>query len=143
MQVCTSLQTDIHATTPPLSFLQAGCPSCHPTNSIKALKANTKINREMSADLRLKRNNTDGVVGEPNSKKPGPLLAGRHSTKSHADDTCRHLLTLCVFIQLASLQRNHTHSQKTTISINNQPTPRDPFYYSHYTGQPVLAGTSS
>ena len=26
---------------PPLSFLQAGCPSCHPTNSIKALKAST------------------------------------------------------------------------------------------------------
>ena len=24
---------------PPLSFLQAGCPSCHATNSIKALKA--------------------------------------------------------------------------------------------------------
>jgi len=38
MQVCTSLQTDNHASTPPLSFLQAGCPSCRPTNSIKALK---------------------------------------------------------------------------------------------------------
>jgi len=30
MQVCTSLQTDNHASTPPLSFLQAGCPSCRP-----------------------------------------------------------------------------------------------------------------
>ena len=39
MQVCTSLQTDNHASTPPLSFLQAGCPSCCPTNSIKAQKA--------------------------------------------------------------------------------------------------------
>ena len=39
MQVSTSLQTDNHASTPPLSFLQAGCPSCRPTNSIKALKA--------------------------------------------------------------------------------------------------------
>jgi len=39
MQVCTSLQTDNHASTPLLSFLQAGCPSCRPTNSIKALKA--------------------------------------------------------------------------------------------------------
>jgi len=38
MQVCTSFQTDNHASTPPLSFLQAGCPSCHPTNSVKALK---------------------------------------------------------------------------------------------------------
>ena len=39
MQVCTSLQTDNHASTPPLCFLQARCPSCHPTNSVKALKA--------------------------------------------------------------------------------------------------------
>ena len=40
VQVCTSLQTDNHARTPPLSFLQAGCPSCCPTNSVKALKVN-------------------------------------------------------------------------------------------------------
>jgi len=39
MQVCTSHKTDNHASTPPLSFLQAGCPSCRPTNSVKALKA--------------------------------------------------------------------------------------------------------
>ena len=38
MQVCTSLQTDNHTSTPPLGFLQAGCPSCRPTNSVKALK---------------------------------------------------------------------------------------------------------
>jgi len=39
MQVCTSLQAENYARTPPLSFLQAGCPSCCPTNSVKALKA--------------------------------------------------------------------------------------------------------
>jgi len=39
MQVCTPLQTDNHASTPPLSFLQVRCPSCRPTNSIKALTA--------------------------------------------------------------------------------------------------------
>jgi len=33
--ICTLLQTDNQASTSP----QAGCPSCHPTNSIKALKA--------------------------------------------------------------------------------------------------------
>ena len=38
MQGCTTLQTDNHASTTPLSFLQVGCPSCHPTNSVKALK---------------------------------------------------------------------------------------------------------
>jgi len=41
MQVCTSLQTNNHTSNSPLSFLQAECPSCLPTNSIKALKANT------------------------------------------------------------------------------------------------------
>jgi len=45
MQVCTLLQTDDHASTPPVPhhsvFLQAGCTSCNQTNSIKALKAIT------------------------------------------------------------------------------------------------------
>jgi len=39
MQVCISLQADNYTSTPSLNFLQAGCPSCHPTNNIKALKA--------------------------------------------------------------------------------------------------------
>jgi len=43
MQVSTWLQTDNHASIPPLSFLQAGCPSCRPTNSVKALKAFTEV----------------------------------------------------------------------------------------------------
>ena len=43
MKVCISLQTDNHASTPPLSFLQAGCPSCRPTNSVKALKAKATV----------------------------------------------------------------------------------------------------
>jgi len=36
MQVCISIQTDNNASTPPFKFLQAGCPSCHPTNSVKS-----------------------------------------------------------------------------------------------------------
>jgi len=36
MQICTSTQMDNHASTPPISFLQARYPSCRPTNSIKA-----------------------------------------------------------------------------------------------------------
>ena len=39
MQIGTWVHTDNHCSTPPLSFLQAGCPSCYPTNSIKAMKA--------------------------------------------------------------------------------------------------------
>ena len=34
---------------PPLRFLQAGCPSCRPTNSVKALKANVWLVRVQSA----------------------------------------------------------------------------------------------
>jgi len=37
--ICTFLQTDNHSSTSPLSFFTGKYPSCHPTNSIKALKA--------------------------------------------------------------------------------------------------------
>jgi len=47
MQVSTSLRTDNHASTPPLCFLQAGCPSCRPTNSVNALKALMKRTRSI------------------------------------------------------------------------------------------------
>ena len=50
MQVRTSLQTDNHASTPLLCFLQAGCPSCHPTNSVKALKAQKHQNYHVVID---------------------------------------------------------------------------------------------
>jgi len=39
MQVCTLLQTGNYVSTLPLSFLQAGCPFCRQTNSVKVLKA--------------------------------------------------------------------------------------------------------
>jgi len=56
MQVWTSLQTDNHTSTPPLSFLQAGCPSGRPTNSDKALKElvhsrKTKNSRDILSSL--------------------------------------------------------------------------------------------
>jgi len=51
MQVCTSLQTDNHANTSLLSFLQAGCPSCRPTNSVKALKANTDSSQKTTHNV--------------------------------------------------------------------------------------------
>jgi len=47
MQVCTSLQTDNHASTPPLNFLHARCPSCRRTNNIKALKAKGILKQPM------------------------------------------------------------------------------------------------
>jgi len=60
MQVCSSLQTDNHASTPPL-FLQARrpscrptnspCPSCCPTNSIKALKEKQTLHKKIKTKL--------------------------------------------------------------------------------------------
>ena len=62
MQVCTLLQRDNHASTQPLSFLQAGCPSCHSTNSVKALKA---ISRELHADKNLSPSPTVPTIPVP------------------------------------------------------------------------------
>jgi len=45
--ICTTLQTDNHASISPLKFLQAGCPSCHPNNSVKALKAINIVNGQL------------------------------------------------------------------------------------------------
>ena len=59
MTIEQELQTDNHASTPPLSFLQAGCLSCRPTNSVKALKAmQTTIHSCRQPTVRL------GGVGE-------------------------------------------------------------------------------
>ena len=52
MQVCTSLQTDNHASTPPLNFyIQAGCLSCHPTNRVKALNALLYLKNKINTHL--------------------------------------------------------------------------------------------
>jgi len=64
MQVSTSLQTDNHASNPPLSLLQAGCPSCRPTNSVKALKATTatelgEVEKSLSSDQWCNHQNTN------------------------------------------------------------------------------------
>jgi len=49
MQICTLTQTHNHASIPPLSSLQAGCPSCRPTSSVKALKADDEFLTELDS----------------------------------------------------------------------------------------------
>ena len=61
VQVCTSLQTDNHASTSPLSFLQAGYPSCCPTNIFKALKAHHYSNGKW-------RKNVKSIIYEPTNE---------------------------------------------------------------------------
>ena len=41
--ICKSAPRSRQMATPPLCFLQAGYPSCHPTNSVKALKAQASM----------------------------------------------------------------------------------------------------
>ena len=48
--ICTSQQTDNHTGTSSVIFLQAGCPSWHPTNSVKELKAHCSHNSRLPAD---------------------------------------------------------------------------------------------
>jgi len=69
MQVCTSLQTDNHASTPPLSFLHAGCRSCRPTNSDKA-KKNEKKKDTTSQHVRS--------IPTMNSEAPNPPLGTKN-----------------------------------------------------------------
>jgi len=70
LQDCTSLQTDNHASTPPLSFLQTGFPSCRPTNSVKALKA--QLNNEQH-----KQASASGLQKQMSVLSYGPFGTGR------------------------------------------------------------------
>ena len=78
MQVCTLLQTDNHARQHSTAqLLQAGCPSCRPTNSVKALKAYLFINAEKYMSKCL--HNMRGCVPvlpkfEVSIVHPGPVL---------------------------------------------------------------------
>ena len=84
MQVCTSLRTaDNHASTPPLSFLPAGCPSCRPTNSVRALKAHYAVP-----------NPTNSLCTAVNVSASGGLRTLDPLTKSWR----RHLLILQLYI---------------------------------------------
>ena len=60
---CKSASRSRHLTMPAptsLSFLQAGCPSCHPTNSVKALKATGNHIHRILIDVRTADRSADG-----------------------------------------------------------------------------------
>ena len=66
-----------HASTPPLSFLQARCPSCHPTKSVKALKAKTELSiySIMCTTLPLVLNTVGWALGSRNNFGLQKILA--------------------------------------------------------------------
>ena len=61
MQVFTSLQTDNHASYPTLSFLQAGRPSCRPTDTVKALKAFMLNQPQVNILVNIQENPTSNI----------------------------------------------------------------------------------
>jgi len=64
-----------HASTPPLSFLQAGYPSCRPTNSIKAQKA---IDNYRQPNLNIFKNNeSQRILWSDTGKNTCPKLLGK------------------------------------------------------------------
>ena len=81
MQVCTLLQTDNHASTPPLSCLQVGCPSCRPTNSVKALT----ISSEKTSKKVVTGNysNTTTILWPFVQDNPGRPVPEETFTRSH------------------------------------------------------------
>jgi len=98
--ICTSPQTDKCASTSPLGFLQAGCPSCsRPTNSVKALKTQyirekvdtssltvpaTDFSMFMSAKSGCTRQRHDGLRVDVYTRIYGPMMSVSVTL------TCRH-----------------------------------------------------
>jgi len=75
MQVCTSLQTNNHAST---HFLQTGCPSCRPTNSVKALKAKVMLYCSLNSEHELTAFTAYIFVSCSCSPPPAPIPTGFH-----------------------------------------------------------------
>jgi len=95
IQVCMSLQTDNHASTPSLTILQAGCPSCRPTNSIKALKEKYKMNEYKQIYPHLKINNREMI---------------NHRYKWVKINFICTLITITIFIIYLTCTRQHNNN---------------------------------
>ena len=111
MQVCTSLQTDNHTSTPPLSFLQAGCPSCRPTNSVKTLNQPTNNfickKKQIKHSLKQEHQGTENALHLQVSQNNSTTTQLRRITlMGHSCIRCAALVkTLLVFYYSAAQQR--------------------------------------
>ena len=121
MQVCTLLQTDNHASTPPLSFLQARCPSCRPTNSVKALKV-----------VKLKPNTQRLVVpGETNDANMctcWPVLEWVHERREGVASVCEPREAVRVKQDFVITQCSTEHQQRVTHTCPTEQQALTPFY---------------
>jgi len=90
MQVCTLLETDNHTSTPPLCFLQAGCPSCCPTNSVKALKANRQTSRQTVKYKYMQFGSQPLLTNSETSSIKGQDVDNLHSHKNYCQQSTRY-----------------------------------------------------
>jgi len=91
MQVCTSLQTDNHASTPPLNFLQAGCPSCRPTNSVISNLSTSSVNKRQYQRGKTDLDFTEARDSEWQWHQLGHMQAcTSHQTDNHASTPTTH-----------------------------------------------------
>jgi len=109
----TLLQTDNHISTQLLCFLQAGCPSCCPTNSVKALKAKTGwiyvINTQQiksHAQKSISGINTSSHTFSvsPWMTAPSMLQSITTSVHWHQGSYCDHYFVVCQTLQSLRLR---------------------------------------
>ena len=133
-----------HARIPPFSFLQAGCPSCHPTNSIKALKIIKVLNsKSQTYDLLPihERTTTDRrhmlpvwhfwwCCGHCRLEWHGPCHVYECHSKRYGSrwwarqvvHRCHRRHVHCSQRRCIGLYRHHTDQSHTVISISLTPS---------------------
>jgi len=97
MEICTLHETDNHTGIPPLGFLQVRRPSCHPTNSVKAMKDKPTI----TAHTLLNLNKDTNIQKKKTKTKSYKFKNGFHSCAYH----CAKQLYTSVLI-IISLKQN-------------------------------------
>ena len=143
MQVSTLLQTDNHTNTSPLSFLQAGCPSCCPTNSVKALKAvKLKLRRSMLVAVRWRiyscqvacsemhqKSNWVAVITKWQRRQPVVLHVEFGQVASLREDSVRDLVDhILLHVDWLTQQNNATTLNGAALtSLSPQQTTSDHF----------------
>ena len=110
MQICTLPQTDNHASTTPLSFLQTRCPSCHSTKSVKALTANRLlfINR-----YKILQTCTNTQQLENTTLSNRPHNSHKITTHRHMPHTHTHTHT-CARAHARTHAHAHAHTYRKT-----------------------------
>jgi len=80
---------------PPLSFLQAGCPYCRPTNSVKALKATATGH---SAEGMLSQSATCPDSSFSEAAECSSVVVGYSTVLGHGNTLLLHLTFICEIV---------------------------------------------